>query len=76
MSCRFGSIAQAMSCLTNIRRCALPSLLEDAIRQLEAKHGVTLQVSAFAGLLGQSSHQPSLWRPVMYLGRRSIENAD
>lgn len=58
------------------KEMCLPSLWEDAIRHLEAKHGVTLQVSAFAGLLGQSSHQPSLWRPVMYLGRRSIENAN
>jgi hypothetical protein len=57
------------------KEMCLPSLLEDAIRQLEAKHGVTFQVSAFAGLLGQSPHQSGLWKPMTYLRWRSIGNA-
>jgi hypothetical protein len=36
---------------------------------------MTLQVSAFAGLVGQSSYQSGLWRPMRYLGRWNVENA-
>jgi hypothetical protein len=56
------------------KEMCLPSLLEDAIQQLEANHGVTIQVSALVGLLGQSCYQPGLWRPMTYLGRRRIED--
>jgi hypothetical protein len=56
------------------KEMGLPNLLENAIRQLEAKHGVTVQVSGFVGLLEKCSHQSGLWKPMMYLGRRRVED--
>ncbi|KAH0537228.1 hypothetical protein FGG08_005970 [Glutinoglossum americanum] len=44
----------------------LPNLLEDAIRQLENNHGVSVQVNCM-GLFGSL-----LWRPSKFLGKKRI----
>jgi hypothetical protein len=57
------------------REMGLPSLLDDAVRQLEAKNGVSFQVSRLSGLFENMSSESALWRPKTYLGRRRIEQA-
>lgn len=56
----------------DFKAMCLPSLLDDAVRQLEVNHGVSLLVTSGAGLFGDSLSGSILWRPVKYLGRRKI----
>jgi len=57
----------------NYKKMCLPSLLADGIRQLESKHGISVEVSCLAGFFGFNSIGSALWRPMTYLGRRKIE---
>lgn len=57
----------------------LPSLLEDALRQLEDNHGLSLMASAGLLIGGGSGDGPSrsiLWRPTKYLGWKRILGSD
>jgi hypothetical protein len=60
----------------NFKTMCLPSLLENAVRQLEDNHGVSVLVSGSAGLFGDSSSGSALWRPRKYLGKKRIFKAD
>lgn len=53
-----------------------PSLLEDAVSQLEKNYSVTVQTSWVPGFSTRHLNDSALWRPTKYLGRRPIQAAD
>lgn len=60
----------------DFKKMCLPSLLEDAVRQLENNHGVSIPVIRSTGILGNNLNESLLWRPMKYLGRQRIFGAD
>jgi hypothetical protein len=56
----------------DFKRMCLPSLLDDAVRQLEQNHGISVLVSSIPRLFAVSSNGPVLWRPRELMGRRPI----
>ena len=54
----------------------LPHLLEDAIKQLEQKYTIAIQVSRLPGLFGGSSDESVLWRPTAYLRPNPVSAAE
>jgi hypothetical protein len=57
----------------NFKALSLPLLLEDAILQLEKNFGMSIPVSAVAGLFG-SREASALWRPSRYLDQVKVSH--
>ncbi|KAI9737442.1 MAG: hypothetical protein M1834_009596 [Cirrosporium novae-zelandiae] len=53
----------------------LPLLLQDAVKQLESNHGVSVATNALAGLFGCEGPS-ALWRPALYLDSVAVRAAD
>jgi hypothetical protein len=57
-------------------RCMdLPSLLQDAVWQLQANHFVTVSVGWIPGFQSETPRRSALWSASSYLGRRPIKTA-
>jgi hypothetical protein len=56
----------------DFKKMCLPELLEDAVRQLEHNHGISLLVSSIPRLFGISSDGPTLWRLLEHMERRPV----
>jgi hypothetical protein len=57
------------------KQMGLPSLLDDAIHQLESKHNISIRITCLAGFFGHKSIGSALWRPLVYISGRRIERA-